>query len=105
MNLVLSRREFAAGLGGIVVAFTLAPRLMVEAALAQQPAVRACGRQLLVVGSRRDGKQRIQRLRLSWGLAQEFVHPANERAMLVRPPEPVVKKCRGEIHLASRSAE
>src|SRR5271167_3013425 len=38
MNVVVTRREFAAGLGGIVVAFTLAPRLMVEAALAQQPA-------------------------------------------------------------------
>jgi nicotinate dehydrogenase subunit B len=38
MNVAVSRREFAAGLGGIVVAFTLAPRLLVEAALAQQPA-------------------------------------------------------------------
>jgi len=38
MNVVVSRREFAAGLGGIVVAFTLAPRLLVETALAQQPA-------------------------------------------------------------------
>jgi nicotinate dehydrogenase subunit B len=35
---VVSRREFAAGLGGIVVAFTLAPRLVLESALAQQPA-------------------------------------------------------------------
>jgi nicotinate dehydrogenase subunit B len=37
MNMV-SRREFAAGLGGIVVAFTLAPRFGLDAALAQQPA-------------------------------------------------------------------
>jgi nicotinate dehydrogenase subunit B len=38
MNAVVTRREFAAGLGGIVVAFTLAPRLVLESALAQQPA-------------------------------------------------------------------
>ncbi len=38
MNVVVSRREFAAGLGGIVVAFTVAPRLVLESALAQQPA-------------------------------------------------------------------
>jgi nicotinate dehydrogenase subunit B len=37
MNVTVSRREFAAGLGGIVVAFTLAPRFAMEA-LAQQPA-------------------------------------------------------------------
>ena len=34
MNANISRREFAAGLGGIVVAFTLAPKL----SLSQQPA-------------------------------------------------------------------
>ena len=37
MNM-LTRREVATGLGGIVVAFTLAPRLDVTPALAQQPA-------------------------------------------------------------------
>jgi len=35
---MVSRREFAAGLGGIVVAFTLVPRLDVATAQAQQPA-------------------------------------------------------------------
>jgi CO/xanthine dehydrogenase Mo-binding subunit len=37
MNMTLSRRDFAAGLGGVVVAFTLAPRFATDV-LAQQPA-------------------------------------------------------------------